>query len=67
MVAFSGKTSLEALKQSLEALQGVGAGSVGVVLNCFDVRKGYGGYYRKAYGRTYGYYGSGHPSTGEVM
>lgn len=57
LVTFSGKTGLESLKRSIEALQGVGAKPLGIVLNHFDVRKAYGGYYGKSYGYQYKNYG----------
>ena len=58
LVTFSGKTGLESLQRSIESLQGVGAKPLGIVLNYFDVRKAYGGYYSKSYGHHYHYYGS---------
>jgi tyrosine-protein kinase Etk/Wzc len=57
MVVSSGQTRMDALERSIEIIQEVGSKTLGLVLNNFDLRRAYGGYY--AYYRnkyyTYGY------------
>jgi tyrosine-protein kinase Etk/Wzc len=54
LVASCNETRDPELERSVESLENVGTIVLGVVLNNFDVRKAYGGYYRLA-GRGYGY------------
>ena len=57
LVVSSDQTHVQALEKATEALKGIGKTAVGVVLNNFDVRKAYGGYYGSRYGNYgYGYY-----------
>ncbi len=58
LVVLADKTRADALEGSFEALVGVGAKILGVVLNKFDLRKAYGGYYGY-YHYRYSYYGHG--------
>jgi len=62
-------TRIEDLERALESLEGVGAKTMGVVLNNFDIRKAFGGYYG-SYGyrgyryHSYGYQYSSQPGNG---
>ena len=55
VVVSSGGTRVEALERTLESLQGVGARTLGVVLNNFDIRKALGSYYGSDKYALYGY------------
>jgi tyrosine-protein kinase Etk/Wzc len=65
VVVSSGNTRIDALNRTLEILEGVGGKVLGVVLNNFDLRQAYGGYYgyyryryySYGYGSKYGVYG----------
>ena len=62
VIVSSGNTRVEALDRTLELIRGVGGKILGVVLNNFDLRQAYGGYYRnreqsQGYGSKYGVYG----------
>lgn len=64
VVAAAGETNWQAVDRSVEALGGVGAYVMGVLLNRFDAQEAYGGYkYGYGYGYEYGYsnyyYGQG--------
>jgi capsular exopolysaccharide synthesis family protein len=72
MVVSSGQTRMDALERSIEIIEEVGSKTLGLVLNNFDLRRAYGGYYayyrRKYY--TYGYgarYGSGNGEEGKKV
>jgi tyrosine-protein kinase Etk/Wzc len=57
LVVSSDRTHVQTLEKATETLKGIGRTAVGVVLNDFDVRKAYGGYYSSRYGNYgYGYY-----------
>jgi len=59
VVVSANNTRIEDLERTLESLASVGAKSMGVVLNNFDIRRAFGGYYG-AYGYRgyrYHYYG----------
>lgn len=57
LVVSSDQTHVQALEKATETLKGIGKTAVGVVLNNFDIRKAYGGYYSSRYGNYgYGYY-----------
>jgi tyrosine-protein kinase Etk/Wzc len=62
LVVSSDQTHVQTLGKATEVLKGIGKITVGVVLNNFDIRKAYGGYYgRGRYGNYgYGYYYSTH-------
>lgn len=64
MVVSAGQTGLKSLERAAEILQGVGKKPAGVVLNNFNMRRAYGGYYgiyrRNYYTYGYGYTGSGY-------
>lgn len=57
LVVAAGETRVDALEGACETLEGVGAKILGFVLNRFDVRRAYGGYYGDYHYRypTYGY------------
>ncbi|MDX1545709.1 MAG: polysaccharide biosynthesis tyrosine autokinase [Rhodothermales bacterium] len=56
VVCSAGETNRQAVERCVEALEGVGADVVGVLLNRFDVKQAYGGYkYGYSYGYEYGY------------
>lgn len=57
VVVSSGNTRMDTLERGLELVENVGARFLGVVLNNFDLRSAYGGYYgyRKNYHYGYGY------------
>ncbi len=65
VVVSSGSTRMDALDRTMEILEGVGGKVLGVVLNNFDLRQAYGGYYgyyryryySYGYGSKYGVYG----------
>ena len=57
LVVSVGKTRAPAIERASEFLTGVGGKMLGVVLNNFDIRKAYGGYYGSY---RYGYYGYGY-------
>ncbi|MFB3133779.1 MAG: CpsD/CapB family tyrosine-protein kinase, partial [Rhodothermales bacterium] len=58
MVCSAGQTNWQAVDRCSEALEGVGADVIGVLLNRFDVKAAYGGYkYGYGYGYEYGYGG----------
>jgi len=57
LVVSAGKTRAPAIERVLEFITGVGGKVLGVVLNNFDIRKAYGGYYGSY---RYGYYGYGY-------
>ena len=64
VVVSSGHTRMDAVDRTVELIQNVGAKSLGLVLNNFDLRLAYGGYYGyyryKYYSYGYGYsYGQG--------
>ncbi|HEY6952099.1 MAG TPA: polysaccharide biosynthesis tyrosine autokinase, partial [Bacteroidota bacterium] len=54
LVASAGETRANGLERVAEFLAGIGVKTLGVVLNKFDVREAYGGYYSSYH---YGYYG----------
>lgn len=58
MVASSGNTRADALERSVELLHDVGGRILGIVLNNFDIRRAYGGYYG-SYRNKYHSYGYG--------
>jgi len=59
MVVSSGQTRMDSLERSVELIQGVGAKTLGLVLNNFDLRLAYGGYYKYYRNKYYSYgYGS---------
>jgi len=45
LVVSSDRTQVQALEKATETLKGIGRTAVGVILNNFDIRKAYGGYY----------------------
>ncbi|MBI3586882.1 MAG: polysaccharide biosynthesis tyrosine autokinase [Ignavibacteriales bacterium] len=57
VVVSSGNTRMDTLERGLELVENVGARFLGVVLNNFDLRLAYGGYYgyRRHYHYGYGY------------
>ena len=56
LVCSAGQTNWQAVDRCNEALQGVGADVIGVLLNRFDAKAAYGGYkYGYGYGNEYGY------------
>lgn len=59
LVVSSGKTRVDAMERSCELIADVRASMLGVVLNNFDLRMAYGGYYKyyryKYYSYGYGY------------
>jgi tyrosine-protein kinase Etk/Wzc len=55
LVVSSDKTHVQALGRATEVLKGIGNTPVGVVLNNFDIRKAYGGYYGSSRYGNYGY------------
>jgi tyrosine-protein kinase Etk/Wzc len=57
LVVSSDITHVQALEKATEVLKGIGHTAVGVVLNNFDIKKAYGGYYGH---KGYGYYGYGY-------
>lgn len=57
LVVSAGTTRAAAIHRATEFLSTVGGKMLGVVLNNFDVRKAYGGYYGSY---SYGYYGYGY-------
>ena len=57
LVVSAGSTRAAAIQRASEFLMGVGGKLLGVVLNNFDVKKAYGGYYGSY---RYGYYGYGY-------
>ncbi|MBI5473515.1 MAG: CpsD/CapB family tyrosine-protein kinase [Ignavibacteriae bacterium] len=57
LVVSAGATRAAAIQRASEFLTGVGGKLLGVVLNNFDVKKAYGGYYGSY---RYGYYGYGY-------
>ncbi|MBI4548197.1 MAG: polysaccharide biosynthesis tyrosine autokinase [Ignavibacteriae bacterium] len=67
IVVSSNRTRIDTLDRSVELIQSVGGKCLGLVLNNFDLRMVYGGYYRYykykyynyGYGYQYGTYGSG--------
>ena len=68
VVAAAGETNWQAVDRSVEAIEGVGAYVLGVLLNRFDAQEAYGGYkYGYGYGYEYGYsnyyYGQGSGSS----
>lgn len=68
VVCAAGQTNWQAVDRCTEALEGVGADVIGVLLNRFDAKAAYGGYkYGYGYGYEYGYgnyyyYGQDHSS-----
>jgi capsular exopolysaccharide synthesis family protein len=72
MVVSSGQTRVDALERSDEIIREVGSKTLGLVLNNFDLRRAYGGYYgyyRNKY-YTYGYgatYGAGNGEEGKKV
>ena len=54
LTAYAGTTRLSALERAAEYLSQAGNNSLGVLLNAFDPKKAYGGYYG---GHRYGHYG----------
>lgn len=66
VVVSAGTTRVATVQRAAEFLNGAGGLMLGVVLNKFDSRKAYGGYYG---GQRYGHYGSKHghyaPSNGD--
>ncbi|MCW5897426.1 MAG: polysaccharide biosynthesis tyrosine autokinase [Bacteroidetes bacterium] len=62
LVASAGKTRATAIYRATESLTNVGGKVLGVLLNNFDVKKAYGGYYGSYgysyYAHNYGYYHS---------
>jgi succinoglycan biosynthesis transport protein ExoP len=72
VVVSSGQTRMDSLDRTVEIIQEVGSKTLGLVLNNFDLRRAYGGYYayyRKKY-YTYGYgatYGSGNGEEGKKV
>lgn len=57
LVVSAGSTRAAAIQRAAESLVNVGGKVLGVVLNNFDIKKAYGGYYG---GYRYGYYGYGY-------
>jgi Mrp family chromosome partitioning ATPase len=57
LVVSAGSTRAAAIQRATEFLTAVGGKVLGVVLNNFDVKKAYGGYYGSY---RYGYYGYGY-------
>ena len=55
LVVSSDQTHVQALGRATEVLKGIGNTAVGVVLNNFDIRKAYGGYYGSSRYGNYGY------------
>ncbi len=56
LVCSAGETNWQAVDRCSEALKGVGADIIGVLLNRFDAKAAYGGYkYGYGYGYEYGY------------
>ncbi len=56
VVARAGKTKEDELNYAIEALEEVGAGIVGIVLNAFDVSMAYGHKYKYQHYTKYGHY-----------
>jgi tyrosine-protein kinase Etk/Wzc len=55
LVVSSDRTHVQTLEKATQALKGIGRTAVGVVLNNFDIRKAYGGYYSSSRYGNYGY------------
>jgi tyrosine-protein kinase Etk/Wzc len=55
LVVSSDRTHVLDLEKATEMLKGIGRTTVGVVLNNFDIRKAYGGYYSSSRYGNYGY------------
>ncbi len=71
VVCGAGETNWQAMDRCKEALEGVGADLIGVLLNRFDAKAAYGGYkYGYGYGYEYGYsnyyYGYGQRTAGKA-
>jgi capsular exopolysaccharide synthesis family protein len=54
VVVAAGETQMAGLERAADFLSGIGVKMLGVVLNKFDARQAYGGYYSNSH---YGYYG----------
>jgi len=66
VVVSSGQTRMDALERTLEVIESVGARTLGLVLNNFDLRTAYGGYYKYYRYKYYSYgYGSEYGGDGE--
>ena len=63
IVVSAGRTGFTSLERVAEILQGVGRSPTGVVLNNFDMRRAYGGYYGR-YRRDHYSYGYGYTANG---
>jgi len=65
VVVSSGQTRLDSLERSIDIIQDVRAKPLGLVLNNFDLRLAYGGYYKYYRNKYYSYgYGSDYGSDG---
>jgi tyrosine-protein kinase Etk/Wzc len=63
VVVSSGQTRLDSLERSIDIIQDVRAKALGLVLNNFDLRLAYGGYYKYYRNKYYSYgYGSDYGS-----
>jgi Mrp family chromosome partitioning ATPase len=65
VVVSSGQTRVDSLERSIDIIQDVRGKALGLVLNNFDLRLAYGGYYKYYRNKYYSYgYGSDYGSDG---